>query len=141
MRIDSASTRVMGQPRKARDYMSPEPVTLKPDTDIHSAMRILRDNAITGAPVVDAQGNLVGILAEKDCFKVAFTSSYHREPGGWVWEFMSRDVQTIDADEDIIEVAELFLNSRYRRFPVMAHGRLAGLISRADVLRALADLW
>jgi predicted transcriptional regulator len=104
-------------------------------------MRILRDNEITGAPVVDEQGNLVGILAEKDCFKVAFTSSYHREPGGWVSEFMSRDVRTIDAEEDIIEVAEMFLNSRYRRFPVMAHGRLVGLISRADVLRALADLW
>jgi CBS domain-containing protein len=141
MAADGRRARTVAESRTARDYMSADPVTLGPDTDIHSAMRILRDNAITGAPVVDAQGNLVGILAEKDCFKVAFTSSYHREPGGWVREFMSRDVRTIDADEDIIEVAEMFLNSRYRRFPVMAHGRLIGLISRADVLRALADLW
>ncbi len=131
----------MDQLRKARDYMSPGPVTVTPDTDIHRAMRILRENQITGAPVVDDRGDLVGILAEKDCFKVAFTSSYHREPGGWVSEFMSRDVQTVDADAEIIEVAEMFLKSRYRRFPVLANGRLIGLISRADILRALDDLW
>ncbi len=131
----------MDQLRKARDYMSPGPVTVTPDTDIHRAMRILRENQITGAPVVDDRGDLVGILAEKDCFKVAFTSSYHREPGGWVSEFMSRDVQTVDAEAEIIEVAEMFLKSRYRRFPVLANGRLVGLISRADILRALDDLW
>lgn len=131
----------MDQTRKARDYMSPNPITVTPDTDVHRAMRILRENQITGAPVVDDRGDLVGILAEKDCFKVAFTSSYHREPGGWVSEFMSRDVQTVDADAEIIEVAEMFLKSRYRRFPVLANGGLVGLISRADILRALDDLW
>jgi CBS domain-containing protein len=54
---------------------------------------------------------------------------------------MSREVQTVDAQSDVVEVAELFLNSRFRRFPVMKNGRLVGVISRHDVLRALDDLW
>jgi CBS domain-containing protein len=131
----------MDQSRTAKDYMSPHPVTVTPNTDIHRAMRILLKNKISGVPVVGDLGDLVGILAEKDCLKVAFATSYHREPGGWVSEFMSRDVQTIDADSDIVEVAEMFLKSRYRRFPVVADGRLVGLISRSDVLRALDELW
>ena len=54
---------------------------------------------------------------------------------------MSENVETIDAGTDIVEVADLFLKSRYRRFPVTANDRLVGLISRYDVLKALADLW
>ncbi len=55
--------------------------------------------------------------------------------------YMSAKVQTIDAGADIVEVADLFLKSRYRRFPVTMNDRLVGLISRYDVLRALEDLW
>lgn len=54
---------------------------------------------------------------------------------------MSENVETIDAGTDIVEVAELFLKSRYRRFPVMEKGRLVGLISRYDALAAIEDLW
>lgn len=54
---------------------------------------------------------------------------------------MSREVETIDADSNIVEVAEKFPKSRYRRFPVLANDRLVGLISRSDVLRALDELW
>lgn len=131
----------MNQSRRARDYMSADAVTVTPDSDIHRAMRILLQNRISGLPVVGKRGELVGILSEKDCFKVAFTAGYHREPGGLVSEFMSREVETIDADSNIVEVAEKFLKSRYRRFPVLANDRLVGLICRSDVLRALDELW
>ena len=83
----------------------------------------------------------MGILSIKDCLKVAFSASYHREWGGPVSEFMSSEVQTIESDTDIVEAAELFLKVRYRRFPVVTNGRLDGLISRYDVLRALDALW
>ena len=125
----------------AKDYMSSDLVAFDPDMDIHRAIKMLLDNRISGGPVVDSQGRLVGVLATKDCFKVAFTASYHQERSGRVSEYMSQDVETIDADTDIVEVAETFLKSRYRRFPVLSKGRLVGQISRYDVLKALDDLW
>lgn len=131
----------MRSPISAKNYMSTDLVTFDPDMDIHRAIKLLLENNISGGPVVDSQGNLVGVLATKDCFKVAFTASYHQERSGRVSEYMSQKVETIDADADIVDVAETFLRSRYRRFPVISNGRLVGQISRYDVLRALDDLW
>lgn len=129
------------QQRSARDYMSTDLVTFGPDTDIHRAIKSLLRHEISGAPVIDGQGSLVGVLAIKDCLKVAFSASYHREWGGIVSDYMSGNVETIAAETDIVEVAEMFLKSRYRRFPVMERDRLVGQISRYDVLRALEELW
>ncbi len=126
---------------KVKDFMTSDPVTLTPDMDIHRAIKILLEREISGAPVFDEQGGLIGILSIKDCLKVAFSASYHQDRGGRVSEFMSSKVQTIESDTDIVEAAELFLNARYRRFPVVTNGRLDGLISRYDVLRALEALW
>ena len=125
----------------ASDYMSGDPVTFTPETDIHRAIKALLEHRISGAPVLDGEGRLVGVLTKKDCLKIAFSASYHQEWGGRVAEFMSAEVKTVDADTDVVEVAELFLNSRFHRFPVMRNGRLVGIISRHDVLRALEDLW
>lgn len=124
-----------------KDFMSTSLVTLTPDLDIHRAIDGLLKNRISGAPVLDAEGKLVGILTKKDCLKVAFGASYHKERGGRVSDFMSTETETVDAETDIVEVAELFLGSRFRRFPVVRDGRLVGLISRHDVLRALQELW
>lgn len=126
---------------RVKDFLTADPVSLAPDMDIHRAMKILLEREISGAPVLDEQGGLVGILSIKDCLRVAFSASYHQEWGGRVSEFMSSEVQTIESDTDIIEAAELFLKVRYRRFPVLTNGRLVGLISRYDVLRALDALW
>jgi CBS domain-containing protein len=131
----------MSPARTASDYMSSKLITLTPETDIHRAVKILLKNRISGAPVLDERGRLVGVLSKKDCFKVAFGASYHKEWGGRVSDYMSRDVQTVDAATDIVEVAQIFLKGPYRRFPVMAEDRLVGQISRHDVLRALDDLW
>ncbi len=125
----------------ARDYMSAKLITLAPETDIHRAMKILLKNRISGAPVLDKRGQLVGILSKKDCLKVAFRATYHKEWGGRVSDYMSREVETIDAGTDIVEVAQIFLKGPYRRFPVVSDDRLVGQISRHDVLRALDDLW
>jgi CBS domain-containing protein len=104
-------------------------------------MQELLDHDISGAPVVDERGSLVGILSEKDCFRAALEASYHKEPSGEVSSYMSSRVETIDANTDIVEVIELFVHSPYRRFPVLSGGRLVGQISRRDVLRAIVDLW
>lgn len=125
----------------ARDYMSAKLITLTPEMDIHRAMKRLLKNRISGAPVVDDEGALAGVLSKKDCLKVVFNASYHKEWGGRVADYMSREVQTVEAETDIVEVAERFLQGPFRRFPVMAGGRLVGQISRHDVLRALDELW
>ena len=116
-------------------------VAFTPGTDIHRAVGMLLEKRISGAPVIDEQGHLVGILSSKDCLKVAFSASYHREPGGTVSNYMSSDVKTVDVAADIVAVAEMFVKGPYRRFPVMENGRLVGLLSRHDILKAIEDLW
>jgi CBS domain-containing protein len=95
---------------------------------------------IAGAPVIDDHGNLVGMLSEFDCMKVVLTSGYHSEPGGPVSELMVTDVKTVDAGMSIVDMAELFLESGIRRYPVLKDNRLVGQISRRDVLRALGEI-
>jgi len=122
-------------------YMAREIVSFAPDTDIHKAIKVLIDKRISGAPVVDAAGNLVGILSKKDCLKVAFAASYHQDLGGRVADYMSTEVETVDSGAGVIGVAERFLGCSYRRFPVVAGGRMVGLISRHDILRAIEEMW
>ena len=121
--------------------MATDLVTVTPDMNIHRAIRILLERQISGVPVIGENGELVGILSVKDCLKIAFSASYHQEWAGRVSEFMSTEVQTIESDTDIVEAAEIFLKNRYRRFPVVTDGRLVGMISRYDVLRAIEELW
>ena len=96
---------------------------------------------ISGAPVVDKRGNLVGILSERDCIKVALNASYYSEKGGKVSEFMSQEVKTINADASLLDVAEMFINAPFKRYPVLRDNLLVGQISRCDILKALEQLW
>jgi CBS domain-containing protein len=131
----------MPKPVTARDYMSAALITFTPDTDILAAINQLIDKRISGAPVVDRQGNLVGVLSEKDCLRVALHASYHGESAGTVADYMHREVKTVDAEANIADVAAMFLMDDYRRYPVISDNRLVGQISRRDVLRALQVLW
>ncbi len=123
-----------------KDYMARTLVTFKPDTDVLDAVHVLVNKRIAGAPVVDDAGNLLGMLSELDCMKVALDAGYHGNWGGPVSDFMSEGVKTVDADMSIIDLAQEFVTSRFRRFPVMDGTRLVGQISRRDVLRALEFL-
>jgi CBS domain-containing protein len=120
-----------------KDYMARTLVTFKPDTDVLDAVHVLVNKRIAGAPVVDDAGNLLGMLSELDCMKVALDAGYHGNMGGPVSEYMSAGVETVDADMSIVDLAQVFITSRFRRFPVMDGTRLIGQISRRDVLRAL----
>ena len=125
---------------KVRDYMSGKLIAFTPDTDIMDAVKILVENRITGAPVVDNHGELVGMLSEFDCLKVVLEAGYHDHPGGPVSELMTRDVQTIDANTSVFDLTQMFLDSGFRRYPVIDNNELVGQISRKDLLRALLDL-
>ena len=130
----------MPVPAAVKDYMSRPVVTLKPDMDVLEAMEILLAKRISGAPVVDKIGNLVGMLSEKDCMRVALNAGYHGHWGGPVAEYMHPDVETVDADTSIFDMASRFLRQAYRRYPVVKDNRLVGQISRRDVMRALTTL-
>jgi len=123
-----------------KDYMTASLLTFTPKTDILEAIRLLVERRISGAPVIDNMGHIVGLLSEKDCLKVALNAAYHGVLGGRVEEFMARNVQTVEFDTSIIEVAERFLNSPFKRYPVIRDQRLVGQISRSDVLRAIDAL-
>ncbi len=126
---------------KVRDYMAASLVVLHPEMEILRAIHLFVQNRISGAPVTDEHGNLVGILSELDCMRVALNAGYYEELGGLVREYMSTDVRTVQADASILELAQMFLDAPYRRYPVIDDNRLVGQISRRDVLRALETLW
>ena len=123
-----------------KDYMTKTLVTFKPNTSVLDAIHALVKHRIAGAPVVDDEGNLIGMLSEFDCMKVALQAGYHESFGGPVSEYMTTDVTTVNAQMGIIDLAEMFAEKGYRRFPVTEKNRLVGQISRRDVLRALETL-
>ena len=123
------------------EIMATELITLSPNTEITRAMTVLLDARISGAPVIDERGQLVGVLSKKDCLKAALNASYYQEWGGTVGDYMSTQVQILDADIDIVKAAETFLESSYRRFPVTREDVLIGQVSRSDILKALSEQW
>lgn len=123
------------------DYMARDLITLRPDMEINHAMNILLEKRISGAPVVDENDWLVGVLSKKDCLRAALDASYYRDWGKPVSAHMSTDVKTLDAGLDILAATKAFVDSSFRRFPVMESGKLVGQISRADALRAMSENW
>ena len=122
-----------------KDHMATEVVTLHPEMEILRAAQVLISCDISGAPVLDQHGRLIGILTERDCLKVALHAGYHGEPGGLVRDYMSAVPESVAPDNTILELAEKFINGDYRRYPVLDGGRLVGLISRRDVMRAMGQ--
>ncbi len=123
-----------------KDYMSASLVTFTPDMDVMNAINVLVKNRISGAPVIDERGNLIGLLSEKDCMKVAIQAGYYEQLGGRVDDYMTKKVITVEADSSVLEVAKLFMEKGPRRYPVVEDNRLVGQISRRDVLRSLLGM-
>lgn len=123
-----------------KDYMTGKLVTFQPDTDVLDAIHELVLHGISGAPVTNDDGELVGMLSELDCMRIALHAGYHGEWGGPVADYMTADLETVDANMSIIDLAQLFLDTTFRRYPVVTDHRLVGQISRRDVLRALAKI-
>lgn len=128
-----------GPRRTIRDYMSAALVTVSPETEVLAAMQKLLDARVSGAPVVDARGNLVGMLTQRDGLDVALHAVYHGEPAGRVADYMSAPVHTLPAETSLLDGIEAFRHSRFRRFPVVDGTHLVGLISRRDLIRAILD--
>ena len=121
-----------------REFMDRYVDTLAPDTDISEAVDFLLEKRITGAPVANTKGELVGMLTELDCLKLLTLGDEHHEaPRGKVKDFMTSKVQTIPPTMDIYYAAGLFMSVPFRRFPVVENGLIIGAITRFDILRAV----
>jgi len=120
-------------PVTARDVMSPDPLTLRPETSVHEAAQMLAENRISGAPVCGEDGSIAGIVSEYDLIA---------RPGSTVRDVMTRDVVSVSDTATVDRVRALLVTQRLKRVPVVdANGRLVGLISRADLVRELAYRW
>lgn len=125
------------------DYMSKNLITFKEDQSIEDVIDSLIKNKISGGPVVNDKNELVGIISEGDCIKQISESRYHNLPidkNNTVSKAMITQVETIDGDMNIFDAANKFLESKRRRFPITENGRLVGLISQKDVLKAAMKL-
>jgi CBS domain-containing protein len=120
-----------------RDYMDRNVATLRPEMDILDAVGFLLEKRVTGAPVVDKSGRLVGILTEKDCLRLIAVGVEGNLPRGSVEAFMSPNPETIPPEMDVYYVAGLFLRRTFRRLLVVEDGKLVGAITRFDILRVI----
>jgi len=123
-----------------KDHMTRTLVTLRPDMDIMEAVTILCEKKMPGAPVVDQLGNFVGILVEKDCLNAALNAAYFEEQGGRVDSFMHRNVEVVEAEDSITDVARRLIDTGYRGMPVINNNNLVGMINRSDILKVLVSI-
>ena len=146
-----------------RQIMSPDPVTVAPDASVEEVVRLLRRHELPGLPVVDADGGLLGIVTESDLVIADDEGDLHLPHyvelfGGFVFleplrryegrlqkaaaatarDMMTADPVTVEADDAVRKAARLIADSGHNRLPVVEGGRLVGVITRVDVLGALA---
>ncbi len=120
----------------ARDIMTDRVVTIGPDAFLQEAIEVIMSMEVSGLPVVDSQGQLIGIITEFALLATAYDSKSACETVG---QHMTADVLTVNADDPIRKVADLFIVHRVRRVPVLERGRIVGLITRRDVLKAVHE--
>jgi len=145
---------------KAKDVMTPHVITVAPDASILEALRLMLQNKISGLPVVDKNGDLAGIVTEGDFLRRTETGTERKRPR-WVEfilgpgtlakdyvhsharridEVMTADVQTITEDCELDDVVALMEKHRIKRILVVRGNALVGIVSRANLLHALATL-
>jgi predicted transcriptional regulator len=121
-----------------RDYMDTVVHTLSVDDEILSAVNVLLEKRVTGAPVIDDKRRVIGFLSEKDCLKLLAVGVNNDTPSGTVGDFMSTEVRCIPVTMNIYFAAGMFLSDHVRRFPVVeGDDILVGAITRFDILRAI----
>jgi len=142
---------------KIGDIMTREVITVAPQTPIREAARLMVDHGVSGLPVVDEQGKLVGVLSEGDLIlrqkarpRVPWwrgffqdgeqlAREYQKAAGSTVAEVMTRAVISVSPDLPIEATALVLDQRRIRRVPVVVDGRVVGIVSRGDLVKLLAN--
>ncbi len=117
---------------KAEDVMTTRVITVTEQHTKQQAARLLTQHRISGLPVVNAEGVVVGVVTEYDVIS---------KEGQTVGEIMTRGVVSVTPDTDLEEVRHILVNERIKRLPVLDQGRLVGIVSRADLVREVALHW
>lgn len=123
---------------KASDIMDRSELTFSDDITVGAAIQKLLKTGLNGAPVVDAEGRLCGMLTEKDCLTALVRQAVDGLPQGHARDYMTTEVATVSPSTGLLDVAYLFLKNPFRKLPVVdADGRVVGQVSRRDVLRSI----
>jgi CBS domain-containing protein len=137
---------------RAIDVMVRDVVSVHPDTDVADAVKLLAEHDVSALPVVDGEGNLLGILSEADLIhRVEIGTEKHRpwwleavtgasklaeefakSHGKEVGEIMTTDVVSVSEDTPLAEIATLFERKRIKRVPVVKNGKLVGVVSQSE---------
>ncbi len=145
---------------RAIDVMGRNVLTVRPDTDIAEAIRLLSDYDVSALPVVDAEGNLIGIISEADLMHrveigtekrlpwwveattgaAALATDFTKAHGKKVEELMTTDVVWADEDTPLSEIAALLERKRIKRVPITRQGKVVGIVSRSNLIQALASV-
>lgn len=117
----------------ASDIMTRQVATIRPEASAQEAAQLLDEKRISGAPVVDADSKIIGIITEADII-----SKVNRD-GLCVADIMSHDVIAISEETPVSEIAALLTERKIKRVPVVCDGKLVGIVSRADIVHAVAQ--
>lgn len=124
-------------------YMAKNLITFSPDTEIIKVIDSLLEHRISGAPVLNDQNEIVGVIDDKDCLNTLIDSAYYNQPvsKNKVSNYMTDVFKCINQNSDIVDVANVFMRTNFKRLLVVDDsGKLVGSISRRDILRAIKDM-
>lgn len=123
---------------RAKDIMTQSVVCARPEMPIYDAIRLLARRRITGMPVVDNELNLVGVLSEKDVLRVLYATQDSVEQT--VSDYMNVGAVSLDVNDTLIDLCDCLTENIFRRVFITDEGRLAGVVSRSDVINAILRL-
>jgi len=115
-----------------KNVMTDSPIVVHPETTIDDAIEVLLNHRVSGLPVVDRQGFLVGVISEIDIIDLVYKADID---GSLVGDFMCREIQSLNVDASLDDAASLFCGKNIRRIPIVQDGKLVGVLSRRDLIR------
>ncbi|MGR5140895.1 CBS domain-containing protein [Photobacterium sp. DNB23_23_1] len=124
---------------KVKDYMNVRPVTFEPKMSLSKALDKLLSAKQIGGPVIDESRKVVGFLSEQDMIHKLLKVGYYCQDTHTVEECMHTEVLTVSPEDSIIELADTMAGQKPKIYPVVENGRLAGVITRRDVLTAISN--
>ncbi|VUD56593.1 Inosine-5'-monophosphate dehydrogenase [Thalassocella blandensis] len=122
-----------------KDYMDRNPHAILISASVRDVVAFLMKEKVMGAPVIDAENNLVGFVSEQDCIKQMLNDAFYCEDSQSVSAVMTTKVSTVSPETSIVEVAEAMSKGPPKNYPVVAEGKLVGLMSRRLILQALLE--
>ena len=119
----------------AKDVMSPDVMTIREGTKTKDIIRLLVEHRITGLPVVSEDNRIIGMVTEKDILRMLYERQANVKSAA---DLMTSNISSFDENDNLMEVFKALVENNYRRVPVVSEGKLAGIISRADIIRFIS---